>query len=76
MRRNDSYFDFEDNFGRPSVNSLIVILSDKSREPIDLILKTFFMGILLCLVAGQLNSLLIPSFDNICLLRRDFKIFT
>ena len=49
--------------GAPLLILLIVILSDKFREPIDLILKTFFMGILLCLVAGELNFLLIPSFE-------------
>ena len=49
--------------GAPLLILLIIILSDKFREPIDLILKTFFMGIFLCLVAGELNFLLIPSFE-------------
>ena len=43
---------------------LYIIKSDKFREPISLIISTFFLGFLLCLPAGILNDLLIFSNEN------------
>ena len=47
--------------GAPLLIILLIIYSDKFKEPINLILKTFAIGVLLCLPAGELNYLLIPS---------------
>ena len=41
-----------------------IVYSDKFKEPLDLILKTFFLGIFLCIPAGELNSWLIQSPDQ------------
>ena len=50
--------------GAPLTIITFIIYSDKFKEPIDLILKTFFLGIFLCIPAGELNSLLIQSPDQ------------
>ena len=50
--------------GAPLAIIAFIIYSDKFKEPIDLILKTFFLGIFLCIPAGELNSLLIQSPDQ------------
>ena len=47
--------------GAPVVIVLSIIYLDKFKEPTDLILKTFFIGILLCIPAGLLNDLLIDT---------------
>ena len=47
--------------GAPVVIVLSIIYLDKFKEPTDLILKTFFIGILLCMPAGLLNDLLIDT---------------
>ena len=44
-----------------------VIKSDKFQEPIKLILKTFFLGVLLCIPAGELNSVFITTDDLVFL---------
>ena len=41
-----------------------IVYSDKFKAPLDLILKTFFLGIFLCIPAGELNSWLIQSPDQ------------
>ena len=50
--------------GAPLTIIAFIIYSDKFKEPLDLILKTFFLGIFLCIPAGELNSLLIQSPDQ------------
>ena len=50
--------------GAPLAIISFIIYSDKFKEPLDLILKTFFLGIFLCIPAGELNYLLIPSPDQ------------
>ena len=50
--------------GAPLTIIAFIIYSDKFKEPIDLILKTFFLGIFLCIPAGELNYLLIQSPDQ------------
>ena len=47
--------------GTPLLIILAIVKSDKFPEPTELVIKTFFVGVLLCLPAGQLNYLLIPS---------------
>ena len=47
--------------GAPLVIIAFIVYSDKFKEPLDLILKTFFLGIFLCIPAGELNSWLIQS---------------
>ena len=50
--------------GAPLVIIAFIVYSDKFKEPLDLILKTFFLGIFLCIPAGELNYLLIQSPDQ------------
>ena len=50
--------------GAPLVIIVFIVYSDKFKEPLDLILKTFFLGIFLCIPAGELNSWLIQSPDQ------------
>lgn len=50
--------------GAPLVIIALIVYSDKFKEPLDLILKTFFLGIFLCIPAGELNSWLIQSPDQ------------
>ena len=50
--------------GVPLTIITFIIYSDKFKEPLDLILKTFFLGIFLCIPAGELNYLLIQSPDQ------------
>ena len=50
--------------GAPLVIIAFIVYSDKFKEPLDLILKTFFLGIFLCIPAGELNSWLIQSPDQ------------
>ena len=50
--------------GAPIAIIFFIIYSDKFKEPLDLILKTFFLGIFLCIPAGELNYLLIQSPDQ------------
>ena len=50
--------------GAPIVIVLSIVYLDKFKEPTDLILKTFFIGILLCIPAGVLNDLLINSYEQ------------
>ena len=50
--------------GAPLVIIAFIVYSDKFIEPLDLILKTFFLGIFLCIPAGELNSWLIQSPDQ------------
>ena len=50
--------------GAPIVIVLSIVYLDKFKEPTDLILKTFFIGILLCIPAGVLNDLLIDSYEQ------------
>jgi RsiW-degrading membrane proteinase PrsW (M82 family) len=40
-----------------------IIYSDKFREPADLVIKTFFAGVIICFPAAELNYLLIPSYE-------------
>jgi protease PrsW len=47
--------------GTPLLIILAIVKSDKFPEPTELVIKTFFVGVLLCLPAGELNYLLIPS---------------
>ena len=47
--------------GAPLIIMLVIINADKFREPLDLIIKTFFMGIFICLIAAGINPLVIPS---------------
>ena len=49
--------------GAPLVILMVIIFSDKFREPLDLILKTFLMGFFVCLLAGEINSFFIPSIE-------------
>ena len=48
----------------PLLILLYVIYSDKLREPISLIISTFFLGCLLCIPAGFLNSIVILEDNN------------
>ena len=50
--------------GAPLAIIAFIVYSDKFKEPLDLILKTFFLGIFLCIPAGELNSWLIQSPDQ------------
>ena len=50
--------------GAPLVIIAFIVYSDKFKEPLDLVLKTFFLGIFLCIPAGLLNDLLIQSPDQ------------
>jgi len=50
--------------GAPLAIITFIIYSDKFKEPLDLILKTFVLGIFLCIPAGELNYLLIQSPDQ------------
>ena len=50
--------------GAPLAIISFIIYSDKFKEPLDLILKTFVLGIFLCIPAGELNSWLIQSPDQ------------
>jgi len=50
--------------GAPLTIISFIIYSDKFKEPLDLILKTFVLGIFLCIPAGELNSWLIQSPDQ------------
>jgi len=50
--------------GAPLAIISFIIYSDKFKEPLDLIIKTFFLGIFLCIPAGELNYLLIQSPDQ------------
>ena len=50
--------------GAPLAIISFIIYSDKFKEPLDLILKTFVLGIFLCIPAGLLNDLLIQSPDQ------------
>ena len=50
--------------GAPLAIIAFIIYSDKFKEPLHLILKTFFLGIFLCIPAGELNYLLIQSPDQ------------
>ena len=54
--------------GAPLAIISFIIYSDKFKEPLDLIIKTFFLGIFLCIPAGELNDLLnpIPRSDIFC----------
>ena len=47
--------------GIPLIIIFYVIKSDKFQEPTSLILKTFFLGVLLCIPAGELNYFFIPT---------------
>jgi len=49
--------------GTPLLIILAIIKSDRFQEPTGLIIKTFFLGILLCVPAGELNSIFIPSYE-------------
>ena len=50
--------------GAPLLSLSFIVYSDKFKEPLDLVLKTFFLGIFLCIPAGLLNDLLIQSPDQ------------
>ena len=50
--------------GTPLLIALYFIKSDKFPEPQDLILKTFFLGVLITIPAGFLNGILIWSQPN------------
>ena len=43
---------------------LVLVISDKFREPTPVVLKSFFWGIAICLPAGYLNTYLIWSQPN------------
>lgn len=47
--------------GVPLLIIFYVIKSDKFQEPVSLILKTFFVGVLICIPAAELNYFLIPT---------------
>jgi len=49
--------------GVPIFIIFAIIYSDKFREPTDLVIKTFFAGVIICFPAAELNSLLIPSYE-------------
>lgn len=51
-------------FAPPLVILAFVFLSDRFREPIEMVLSTFALGFLLILPAGILNEFLIFSKDN------------
>ncbi len=63
--------------GAPLAIISFIIYSDKFKEPLDLIIKTFFLGIFLCIPAGVLNDLLNPIPRSVLLCRaygRESKI--
>ncbi|MDA8608100.1 PrsW family glutamic-type intramembrane protease [Gammaproteobacteria bacterium] len=47
--------------GVPLFIVFVIVYSDKFREPTDLVIKTFFAGIIICFPAAELNHLIIPS---------------
>jgi len=49
--------------GVPLFIVFAIIYSDRFREPTDLVIKTFFAGVILCFPAAELNHLLIPSYE-------------
>ena len=49
--------------GVPLFIVFAIIYSDKFREPSDLVIKTFFAGVIICFPAAELNYLLIPSYE-------------
>jgi len=49
--------------GVPLFIVFAIIYSDKFREPTDLVIKTFFAGVIICFPAAELNYLLIPSYE-------------
>ena len=49
--------------GVPLFIVFAIIYSDRFREPTDLIIKTFFAGVIICFPAAELNHLLIPSYE-------------
>ena len=49
--------------GVPIFIVLAIIYSDKFREPTELVIKTFFAGVIICFPAAELNHLLIPSYE-------------
>ena len=49
--------------GVPIFIVFAIIYSDRFREPIDLVIKTFFAGVIICFPAAELNHLLIPSYE-------------
>ena len=49
--------------GVPIFIVFAIIYSDKFREPADLVIKTFFAGVIICFPAAELNYLLIPSYE-------------
>ena len=49
--------------GVPIFIVFAIIYSDKFREPTDVVIKTFFAGVIICFPAAELNHLLIPSYE-------------
>ena len=49
--------------GVPLFIVFAIIYSDKFREPTDLVIKTFFAGVIICFPAAELNYLLIPTYE-------------
>jgi len=49
--------------GVPLFIVIAIIYSDRFREPTDLVIKTFFAGVIICFPAAELNHLLIPSYE-------------
>jgi RsiW-degrading membrane proteinase PrsW (M82 family) len=49
--------------GVPLFIVFAIIYSDKFREPTDLVIKTFFAGVIISFPAAELNYLLIPSYE-------------
>ena len=49
--------------GVPLFIIFAIIYSDRFREPTDLVIKTFFAGVIICFPAAELNHLLIPSYE-------------
>ena len=49
--------------GVPLFIVFAIIYSDRFREPTDLVIKTFFAGVIICFPAAELNHLLIPSYE-------------
>jgi len=49
--------------GVPIFIIFAIIYSDKFREPTDLVIKTFFAGVIICFPAAELNYLLIPTYE-------------
>ena len=49
--------------GVPLFIVFAIIYSDRFREPTDLVIKTFFAGVIICFPAAELNYLLIPSYE-------------